>query len=224
MYLISVLLIYNITGCSSQLEPKLNFKPPKYVEELPPKEDEDINYNTGSLFGRGENPLFTDRKAMKVNDILTVVISESTSASSTTQKNLSRANEGALGAGVFGGVAAPLNGITDLNFQNSSTSTYTGAGTMTRDEAFETTVTVRVIKVLNNGNYFIDGGRQLLINGEKQMVHISGVVSPYDIASDNTIDSMYISDAKILYTTQGDLKESTKRGWFSRFLGFLWPF
>ena len=40
-------------------------KPPVYVEQLPAKQ---VNNqpNAGSLFGRGDNPLFADRKAMVV--------------------------------------------------------------------------------------------------------------------------------------------------------------
>lgn len=50
---------------------------------------------------------------------------------------------------------------------------------------------------MSNGNYFIEGSRELLINGEKQIIQLSGVIRPYDIGQDNTIDSRYIADAKI---------------------------
>jgi len=218
-------LLYIMSGCAEKMEPKMDFAPPEYVQELPPREEEMGVINQGSLFGRGKNPLFTDRKAMQVNDILTVVISENTTSSSVTQKNLSRTNEGQLGGGVMTGTAlTPLSPISNMGFESSSTSTYTGAGTLTRDEKFQTTVTARVIKILANGNYFIDGKRELLIDGEKQLIQLSGVISPYNIDANNQIDSRYISDAKILYITQGELKETTKRGWLTRFLDFVWPF
>jgi flagellar L-ring protein precursor FlgH len=59
-----------------------------------------------------------------------------------------------------------------------------------------------VVKVLNNGNYFISGRRELLINGEKQIMQISGVIRPIDIDPDNMILSTQIADAKILYKTE----------------------
>jgi len=33
-----------------------------------------------------------------------------------------------------------------------------------------------------------------------------------------------IADAEIEFTGQGDLTENARKGWFQRFLGWLWPF
>jgi len=60
------------------MEPRIDFKPPEYVQELPSREEDLSAANQGSLFGRGKNPFFSDRKAMQVNDILTVKIVEQT--------------------------------------------------------------------------------------------------------------------------------------------------
>lgn len=227
MFLRVILSIYIIllSNCTEKMQPQINFEPPTYVQELPAREDDFTEPNRGSLFGRGKNPLFSDRKAMQVNDVLTVVIEETTSASSTTQKNLAKANTGALGGGVFTGTAVEsLNTATNITLENTSKTSYSGTGTAIRDESFQTTITARVIKILNNGNYFIDGSRELLINGEKQIIQVSGVISPYNITANNEIDSKYISDAKIQYITQGELDQGTKRGWLSRFFDAIWPF
>jgi flagellar L-ring protein precursor FlgH len=62
-------------GCATHpMDPTINMKPPKYVEEMPSKE-EVYPENPGSLFTNGDN-LFSDTKAMKVNDIVTVLITE----------------------------------------------------------------------------------------------------------------------------------------------------
>lgn len=213
------------TNCSDKMQPRIDFQPPEYVQELPSREDDLGGTNQGSLFGRGKNPLFSDRKAMQVNDILTVKISEKTSASSTTSKSLAKINEGSLGGGIFAGTGVEsLNTATDISLKNTSETAYTGTGTATRDENFETIVTARVIKILNNGNYFISGSRELLINGEKQIMQVSGVISPYNISAINEVESKHISDAKVQYTTQGELDQGTKRGWLSRFFDTIWPF
>ncbi len=221
----TLLILFVFSNCSEKMQPEIDFTPPTYVQELPAREDDLSEPNQGSLFGRGKNPLFSDRKAMQVNDVLTVVISEATSASSTTQKNLAKVNEGALGGGLFtGSMVESLNDTTNVALETTSESSYSGSGTAIRDESFETTITARVIKILNNGNYFIDGSRELLINGEKQIIQVSGVISPYNISANNEIESKYISDAKVQYTTQGELDQGTKRGWLSRFLDTIWPF
>ncbi len=212
-------------GCSEKMNPKIDFTPPTYVEELPSREEDVSEPNAGSLFGQGKTPLFSDRKAMDVNDIITIRITETASASSTTSKNLAKVNEGKLGGGVFTGTGvSSLNTATDIALESTSESTYTGTGSAVRDERFTTTITARVIKILNNGNYFINGSRELLINGEKQVIKISGVISPYNITASNEIDSIYMSDAKIEYITQGELNQGTKRGWMSRFFDSVWPF
>ncbi len=228
------LLAFVFTGCYSvDPEPRLTFEPPKYVEELPSKEMDDEMPRMGSLFGQGENPLFTDRKARHINDIITVVISENTSSSSSGQKKLSQTNNTALGGGnlAFKGTeghqSRHLQGLNDLanyDFNSVSNTAYQGQGSVKRDENFKTTVTVRVVKVMNNGNYFIHGKRQLLINGEKQIIQISGVISPYDIDQNNEIPSRKISDARIAYLTEGDVRQSTKQGNGTRALEALWPF
>ncbi|MCV6606692.1 MAG: flagellar basal body L-ring protein FlgH, partial [Campylobacterales bacterium] len=62
------------------------------------------------------------------------------------------------------------------------------------------------------------------VNGEKQLIQISGVIRPYDIGQDNTISSSLISDARILYRTEGDIARNTSQGWFSKMLEAIWPF
>ena len=70
--IISVILFFS--GCASHpMDPTINMKPPKYVEQMPSLNNDIPQNNPGSLFTYGDN-LFSDTKAMKVNDIVTVVI------------------------------------------------------------------------------------------------------------------------------------------------------
>lgn len=229
-----VVILSAFTGCSTHpVDPGITMKAPAYIEQLPPKEEEgNISPNAGSLFGQGKNPLFSDQKAMNPNDIVTVVISEVTNQSSSGAKSISEDNSDSLGAGVMtansggvmGTVAKNINKIGNIGFQAGSSNTYTGTGSNTRNESFSTTISARIIKILNNGNYFIEGSRELLINGEKQIIQISGTIRPYDIDQTNTINSIYIADAKILYKTEGEIDRATTKPWGSKFVESLWPF
>ncbi len=226
------------SGCTANLtEPEIDFEPPKYVEEMPPKEDSQDFASTGSIFGQGENPLFSDHKAMHVNDIVTVVITETAQSSNTGSKQLSETDSLALGGGVFtagangsqmnGNVASAvnkLNGLSDIGFSGGSTSSYKGQGSATKDASFTTTVSARIVKVLSNGNYFISGKREILVDEQKQIIQISGVIRPYDIDQTNTINSTQMSDAKILYKTEGDVDRASNRGWGSKIVQAVWPF
>ena len=217
-------------GCSTHpVDPKIEMKPPTYVEQLPPKTKQQVVVNPGSIFGQGENPLFSDLKAMHPNDIVTVVISESIAQSSDGSKTISEDNSDNLGAGVLTGFGGTIgSAVTDkagkIGFETSSTNSYTGSGTNSRNESFTTTISARIIKILSNGNYFIEGNRELLVNGEKQIVQISGVIRPYDIGPTNTIDSKYVADAKIMYKTEGEINRATTKPWGSKFLESVWPF
>ena len=228
--LLLFVLLFALSGCGASTEPEISMKPPAYVEELPPKQSDNIQTAPGSLFGKGDNPLFSDKKAMNVNDLVTVVIQESTSQSTQANRSSSKNNTSNLSGGTLtaGGqlanVANNISNYSNIGFQTNSSANYTGTGAQTRNESFNTTVSTRVIKILSNGNYFIEGSRELLINGEKQIIQLSGVIRPYDIGQDNTIDSRYIADAKILYKTEGDVATSTKKPGGTRFVEAIWPF
>ncbi len=223
-----------IGGCSTHpADPKISMNPPEYVEEIPPAMEDEPFSNPGSLYGKGSSPLFSDPIAMKVNDIVTVIIEETASQSTSAQKALSEESSNKLGGGVttYGGdntklkdLVSTINGYSSIGFEAGSKNGFTGKGTNSRDDKFTTTISARIVKVLNNGNYFIEGRRELLINGEKQIVQITGVIRPYDIDIKNSISSKYIADAKILYNTQGDIKETTRQPWGNKFMQSIWPF
>ncbi|MBN2965376.1 flagellar basal body L-ring protein FlgH, partial [Sulfurospirillum sp. T05] len=121
-------------------------------------------------------------------------------------------------------VANTLNKYTNIGFESGSSNNFSGSGSNSRNERFTTTISARIIKVMNNGNYFIEGSRELLLNGEKQIVQISGVIRPYDISQYNQIDSKFIADAKIMYTTQGDIGRASVQPWGSKLIQSVWPF
>jgi len=233
--ILSILPIFFI-GCSQKLaEPSIKMSEPKYAQKLGNKEVEQID-NEGSLFGKGYNPLFSDIKAMKVNDIVIVNISEQAQSTSDRSKKVEKDGALNLGGGLvqpadgkntntaLTSLAAKINGLTGIGFKSTSNSNFTGSGSQAITENFQTTIASRIVRVLSNGNYFIEGSREILINGEKQLVRITGVIRPYDIGSDNSINSRFISDAKIFYSTDGDLKNVTERGWGAKALDNIWPF
>jgi flagellar L-ring protein precursor FlgH len=227
--------ILNFTACTAGFtEPEINFEPPKYVEQMPSREEKKDFASTGSIFGQGENPLFSDHKAMNVNDIVTVVISETAKSSNTGARQLAESDESTLGGGLFSTTGAAggavkagvsnLNGFTDMGYNSKSVSAYSGSGSATKDASFTTTVSARVVKILKNGNYFISGRREIVIDEQKQLIQISGVIRPYDIDQNNNINSSQMSEAKILYKTEGDVDRATKQGWGTKMVQSVWPF
>ena len=226
--------ILTFSGCTADLtKPEISFKAPTYVQEMPAREDKQDFVSTGSIFGQGDNPLFSDHKAMHVNDIVRVVISETSSSTLSGSKDLSKSGTTDLGGVTFGttggnGAVASrlstLNGLSQVSAASlESGNTFKGAGSATKDASFSTTVSARIVKVLANGNYFISGKREILVDNQKQSIQISGVIRPYDIDQYNKIDSVQMSDAKILYKTQGDVDRATEQGWGTSIIQAIWP-
>ncbi|MCW8894843.1 MAG: flagellar basal body L-ring protein FlgH [Sulfurimonas sp.] len=231
---ISFCTILFLSGCTANLtDPEINFEPPAYVEQMPSKDDKQDFASIGSIFGQGDNPLFSDHKAMHVNDIVTVVIAENAQSSSSGSKSLSESDKIDFLGGGFGstGNSAAINSalksannVAGVSFGMENGSDYSGQGSATKDASFTTTVSARIVKVMQNGNYFIAGKREILIDNQKQIIQIGGVIRPYDIDQNNRISSAKMSEAKILYQTQGDVDRATQQGWGSKIIQAAWPF
>ena len=221
-----IITAYYLTGCSAHMaSPQLDMKEPHYVQHPSSKVNEKCYSHEGSVYGRGQNPIFIDRKAMYINDVITVVIDESATQSSVGNKNITDLSQNNMGGGLFGGgVLKNLNGLTDVSFKTNTNNLFSGTGVSSRNEKFKTTITARVVKILNNGNYFISGSRELLMNDTKQIVRVTGVIRSNDIDQYNTINSKYIADAKILYLNEGDIREATRQPWGSKMVMSVWPF
>lgn len=215
-------------------DPIMDFSPPRYVEELPEKDFIEEFPKLGSLFGQGERPMFADRRAMRVNDILLVLVSESSDASFSTQKAYTGNQNGTLSApsvDYAGNNAEIAQNITDfkdgsafnMNLANAATN-FSGGGSQNRTERVSFEIMARVIKVLENGNYYIEGTRQIMVDGEKKVMLLSGVIRPYDITASNTIQSRYISELKLNYTSEGDISNKRHKNWGSKEIEQAWPY
>jgi len=214
-----------MAGCSSNLYVKSE-RPP-VIE--PPQEV--IKRPVGTIWP-GENPmnsLFVDRRARRVNDIVTIVVSESAVGGNNASTDTGReTNTSAAITSLLGLEQSILkrnaNMGPTISVAGSSSNALKGSGTTTRDGNLTATISARVINILENGNFVIEGRRQLTINAEDQYLIIRGIIRPDDITSDNTILSQYIADAKIVYTGRGVVDDKMRPGWLTRIVDWVWPF
>ena len=110
--------------------------------------------------------------------------------------------------------------LVEANFDNE----FSGGGKTTRSENLVATLTTQVIEVYPNGNLKIRGGKSVTVNNEKQIIYLTGIVRPYDVSADNTVDSGNILYAQITYTGKGSISDKQKPGWLMRILDNTWPF
>ncbi|MFH2050681.1 MAG: flagellar basal body L-ring protein FlgH [bacterium] len=168
--------------------------------------------------GKRIESLFTDIKANRVGDILTVMIYEQSQATqkseSKTEKSSSTSASGGPGVGSLDFI--PLFG---MDFDNSNT--FDGKGENTRNGTLTARMSVTVMSVLPNGDLVIEGTRTVGISGDRETLALTGVVRQKDISPDNTVDSYLIADAEIHYTGKGNANTASRPGFLSRLFGWL---
>lgn len=177
--------------------------------------------------------LFHDRRAMRVGDVINVVISESSNAKKEADTETTKT--GALTYTVpsipgYGRIlATPTTGRgrrfnpTDT-LRTTSSNTHSAETEIERTDTLNATIGARVVEIFPNGNLFIEGRRELTTHKETLIVTVSGIVRPEDIDTNNTVQSKSLADAKIVYTGDGILAEAQQPGWLSRVVNVLWPF
>jgi len=175
----------------------------------------------GSLWrdGRPASLLFTDARALRENDLVVVKVEEIADAKRSANTDISRQAD--MDAAITAFMAATQKAY---ELKTTGQTALKALGSTARTESLTATVPAIVRKVLPNGNLFIEGHRVVLVNAEEQHFYISGVVRPIDIAQDNSVASTQVADAEIEFTGRGVLTDNQQQGWFSRFLGLVWPF
>ncbi len=168
-----------------------------------------------SLWSDKKGSMFSDFRAHKKGDILTVLVMESASSTQSATTDSSRSSTNSIGPGT-GFLFKNLPGMA-----YGGTSTSNGDGSTNRTSNLVTTLAVTVTDVLDNGNLVIQGERDLQTNEETQHLVLTGSVRAVDVGPANTISSTMIADAKIKLTGQGPVGSRQKEGIFSRVLRLL---
>jgi len=199
----------------------------------------------GSLWREGyteERGMFADKRAKKVGDIVTIVISETASFTNTldlkTNKESKAGIEGLLSNVVnqfITGIPNALLGRLQKNTNSivipslptlpvSGANSYTGGGEINNKQTITARSAVQVIDVLPNGNLVIEGTREVSFSKERQFVSLHGIIRPYDIQPDNTVASSNVADAQIQVISEGTLTDAQKKGWLLRLNDKINPF
>jgi flagellar L-ring protein precursor FlgH len=217
------LVLLTLVGCAVE---KTDIKTAGF-EEPQPKQAAD--YSNGSLWQSTSGGVTEDVKARRRGDIVTIVISETASASKDAKTGTSR--DSSVSAGIPGLLGLENTGIFKNNFSDlakilnaSSSSKFSGSGSTSRQENLKATITARVVDVLPNGNLLIEGHRNIKVNEEDQIIVLEGTIRSRDIALDNTVNSIYIADARINYSGRGIISDRQSPGWLMNIFDKIWPF
>lgn len=162
--------------------------------------------------------MYTDIKANRIGDVLTVLIVESSSAQNNVQTNTQKSSEFDLDAGPgFGSLdMIPIFGASGTSENKSG-----NQGQTSRSGNLQARMTVQVVGLRENGDLVIEGSRVVGINNDKEMLTLTGVVRAEDVQANNTVYSYQIADAQITYRGKGAASNGGKPGWIMRFLNWI---
>jgi flagellar L-ring protein precursor FlgH len=169
-------------------------------------------------------PMFADKRANSVGDILTIVVQESSSANKNNETKTEKQSSwtAAITSFLFPGWGAVKGSMPAINY--NSDLKHDGNGAINNSETIIAQVAVKVIDVLPNKCLVVEGKRDTSFGGEHQTIVLHGIVRADDVSAANTVLSYNVADATISITGTGSVSDITKKGWFTRIVDKLNPF
>lgn len=210
-----------LAGCSSMQPPVVAVHEPTSVRPEPgpaavaSRQPPPVEAN-GAIFQLATyRPLFEDRRARHVGDLLTIDLIEKTSARKSATSSIDR--NAAVGGSISALPFVREKRLDRLSLKGESSNTFQGKGETGSDNLLTGTITVTVVEVLPNGNLAVSGEKQVGVNQTVDVLRFSGIVAPRSIQADNRVPSTQVADARVDFRGQGDIDRAQTMGWLSRF-------
>ena len=161
-----------------------------------------------------------DLRARRVNDLVTVRVVEVVSAQGSADSSLDKdSNASASVTGLFGAESRFPGWLDPTNLVAAGANTsFEGSGSTARAGSLTAVMTTRVAEVLPNGDLALEGVREIEINGDRQIIVLTGVVRTADIGPGNVVPSTAIGQMRIRYFGRGLIKDNLQPGWLVRVL------
>jgi flagellar L-ring protein precursor FlgH len=197
---------------------------------LPMPAPQNVTKQKNSLWASNRQTFFKDQRASNVGDIITVDITIDDEAKLDNATERSRGGsenagiDNALGleadfASVLPEAVDPANLIG-----GQSSSSYSGEGTVDRKEEIDMKLAAIITQILPNGNMVIRGRQEVVVNFEKRILGLDGVIRPQDIAVDNSISYDQIAEARISYGGEGQITDVQQPRYGQQIYDVIFPF
>ncbi len=216
-------LILGLVGCAVNAPPQPDNP---YFAPVPPAAMATPKQVDGAIFQAGAGlSLYEDTKARRIGDILTIVLTERTQASKSSETELEKNSDMSITAPTVMGSPVTING-NELGFSLPGGSrSFESTGDTDQQNSLTGSITVTVSEVLPNGVMRVRGEKWMTLTNGDEYIRVSGLVRPQDVKPDNTLDSVKLADARITYSGTGEVHDTSKMGWFTRFFySPYWPF
>jgi flagellar L-ring protein FlgH len=180
-----------------------------------------------SLWRPGSRAFFKDQRAQRVGDLVTIVVSMNDAATLKDNTTATRSGSESLGVPNFFGLEALLAHVPmdpSKLVSSSSANGNTATGQIQRNEDVTLRLAGEVTQVLPDGNLVVAASQEFRVDNELRVLRVSGVIRPEDIASDNTISSDRMAEARIAYGGRGELTQLQGPRWGQQVMDILAPF
>jgi flagellar L-ring protein FlgH len=151
-----------------------------------------------------------DLRASQVDDIVTIVVSEQSTATATGATKTARTSKASNSVTALAGVTKATGPWANL-LGATGTSSLDGQGTTSRQTTMTTTLTARVTQVLPNGNLVLSGAKDVQVNSEHQEVLVRGVIRPIDLGPDNQVGSDRMAQLEVRINGKGVVNDAVHR-------------
>ncbi len=162
--------------------------------------------------------LFTDQKSLNIGDIVTIYVMEFSSAAnqaSTSSKNENDVGFTTKGAGKL------ANSLPQMGLAFNKSKEFDGKGSTMQKGNLTAKVSALITEQVSPTILRIEGTREIDVNGDRQMISISGLVRTQDVTANNVVYSYNIANAKISYKGKGTASGSKKPWWLLRLFGWI---
>jgi flagellar L-ring protein precursor FlgH len=201
-----------------------------YSNPMPESADANAPSDASSLWTASRASLLGDRRAGRSGDILTVVIEidDKAEISNTTDRDRT-GNQSIRLPSLFGipqriDRSLPEGATMAEAVTTSSTSTFSGTGSVSRKEKLTLRVAATVVEELPNGVLRIEGQQEVRVNFELRELIVTGYVRPADITRQNEITYDKIAGARISYGGRGQITDVQQPRYGQQITDALLPF
>jgi len=159
--------------------------------------------------------LGADHRAQQVGDLVQVVFDFSVSSASQNQSSVNNSYQmsGGAGSGIFNLPLVRLGSSLGATRQSSQTQSNVGSN------SFVTSMEATVTDILPSGALKIAGDQALIVDGQKQTLHVTGIVRPDDIDDTDTVVSTRVADVHANF--DGKYSEAKHPGLLQKIVSWL---
>lgn len=194
----------------------------RQAEQLPALDQyvEILNNNAKQTFVTAPGSIYTgggrladgmrDLRASQIYDLVTIVVSDratalSKGATNTDRKSSAKASINSLAGPIK--ATQPLANLASMSGDRQ----LQGQGTTSRESALTTTLTAEVVSVLPNGNLVVQGQKEIMVNSERQIVTVRGILRPDDLSPVNSVQSDRLARLEVHVSGKGVVEDAVKR-------------